>query len=191
MPHTQFSRVHVVQVLEPSSGQDRWIVVLASLESHSISSMFHCTLLHPQLSPHFSTPFPTLAPGSSAFPSLFYPSASPSTAAWQGGLCFGRLAEQSHLTPREANARTRHNVSFLTTASSCLSSALCCASLLLTVFCVARTEALANSGLHCWFHCFFVPCAQRLCATVASHIASTRRFQAAWAAYAISACQWL
>ena len=48
MCHTRnFSRVHVAQVLEPSSGQDRWIVVLASLESHSISSMFHLTLLDP------------------------------------------------------------------------------------------------------------------------------------------------
>ena len=47
------------------------------------------------LSPHFSTPFPTLARCSSTTPSLFYPSASPSTATLQGVLCFGRLAEQS------------------------------------------------------------------------------------------------
>ena len=37
----------------PCSGQDRWIVVLASLQSRSISSMLHGTLLDPQLSPHF------------------------------------------------------------------------------------------------------------------------------------------
>ena len=92
------SRVHMAQVLEPSSGQDLWIEVFVSLKSHSISSMFHCTLLDPQLSPHFSTPFPTLAPGSSTTPSLPYPSASPSTATLQGGLCFGRLSEQSLLT---------------------------------------------------------------------------------------------
>ena len=49
--------------------------------------MFHCTLLDPQLSPHFSTSFLPLALG-----------ASPSTGTLQSGLCFGRLAEQSPLT---------------------------------------------------------------------------------------------
>ena len=47
--HTRnFSRMHVAQVLEPSSGQDLWIVVVAILKNHSISSMFHRTLLDPQ-----------------------------------------------------------------------------------------------------------------------------------------------
>ena len=91
--HTRnFSRrVHVVQ-------DDRGILldaVCVFLESHSISSRFHRTLLDSQLSPHFSTTFPTLAPGSSTSPSLFFPSMSPSTATLQGGSCFGRLAEQS------------------------------------------------------------------------------------------------
>ena len=35
----------------------RMVVVFASLKSHSISSVFHRTLLDPQVSPHFSTPF--------------------------------------------------------------------------------------------------------------------------------------
>ena len=60
--------------------------------------MFHRTLLDPQLSPHVSTTFLTLAPGSSTSPSLLYPSMSPSTATLRGGLCFGRMAEQSPLT---------------------------------------------------------------------------------------------
>ena len=94
--HTRnFSRrVHVAQ-------DDRGILlnaVCVFLESHSISSRFHRTLLDPQLSPHFSTTFPTLAPGSSTSPSLLCPSMSPSTATLQGGSCFGRLAEQSPLT---------------------------------------------------------------------------------------------
>ena len=85
----------MAQVLEPNSGQDLWTVVLSSHKKViSISSMFHRSLLDTQLSPHFSTPFPTLALGS-------YPSASPSTAPLQGGLCFGRLAEQSPLTGSE------------------------------------------------------------------------------------------
>ena len=93
-----FSRVHVAQVLEPSSGQDRWIVVLASLKKS-----FH--LIH--VSPHLAwstvvfTPFPTLAPCSSFSPPLLHPSVCPSTATLQGGLCFGRLAEQSPLTGYE------------------------------------------------------------------------------------------
>ena len=56
--------------------------------------MFHRTLLDPQLSPHFSTPFPTLAPSPTTSPLPLYPSAGPSTATLQRGLCFGRLAEQ-------------------------------------------------------------------------------------------------
>ena len=41
--HTRnFSRVHGAQVLQPSSGQDRWIVV-ASRKNNSIPSMFHRT----------------------------------------------------------------------------------------------------------------------------------------------------
>ena len=63
--------------------------------------MFHHTLLDPQLSSLFSTSFPTLAPGSSTSPSLLYPSMSPSTPFLQGGLCCGRLAEQSPLTGYE------------------------------------------------------------------------------------------
>ena len=43
--HTRnFSRVHVAHVLEPSSGQDLWTVVLASLQSRSISFMFQLHL---------------------------------------------------------------------------------------------------------------------------------------------------
>ena len=38
-----FSRVHVAQVVEPSSGQDRWIVVLARKSFHFI-----------HVSPHFA-----------------------------------------------------------------------------------------------------------------------------------------
>ena len=83
----------------PSSGQDRWMVVLASMQSHSISSMFHRTLLDPQLSPHFSTPFPTLALGLSTSPSLL--SFDVSTATLHGGLCFGWLAEKLPLTGYE------------------------------------------------------------------------------------------
>ena len=63
--------------------------------------MFHRTLLDPQLSSHFSTLVPTFAHGSSTSPSLLHPSMSPSTAPLQGGLCFGRLAEQSPLTGYE------------------------------------------------------------------------------------------
>ena len=41
-----------------SSGAQLWTGSLdCNLKSHSISSMFHRTLLDPQLSPHFSTPF--------------------------------------------------------------------------------------------------------------------------------------
>ena len=60
-----------------------------------ISSMFRGTLLDTPFSSSFSIPFSTPAPGSSAAPSLLHPSMSPSTATLQGGLCFGRLAEQS------------------------------------------------------------------------------------------------
>ena len=60
--------------------------------------MFHRTLLDRQLSPQFSTPFPTVVLGSSTSPSLLYPSMSPSTATLQRGLSFGRLAEQPPLT---------------------------------------------------------------------------------------------
>ena len=63
--------------------------------------MFHRTLLDPQLSPHFATPFPTFALGSSTSHSLLHPSVSPSTATLQGGLCFGRVAEQSLLAGYE------------------------------------------------------------------------------------------
>ena len=109
--HTRnFSRVRVAQVLEPSSGQDRWIVVLAILESHSISSMFYRTLLDPQLSPHFSTPFLTLAPRSSTSPSLLCPSMCPSTAPLQGGLCIGRLAEQSPRTIDAVDSQSRRGL---------------------------------------------------------------------------------
>ena len=50
-------RVHVAR--------DCWNVVCAMAKNHSISSMFHRTLLDSLLSPHFSTAFPTLASGSS------------------------------------------------------------------------------------------------------------------------------
>ena len=49
----------------------------------------------------FSTPFPTLAPSPMTTPSLLHPSASSTTATPQGGLLFGRLAEQSPLTGYE------------------------------------------------------------------------------------------
>ena len=55
------------------------------LTIHSITSVLHCTLLDPQLSPHFSTPFPTFAPGPTTSPSLPYPSASPSLATCKEG----------------------------------------------------------------------------------------------------------
>ena len=71
------------------------------LDSRSISSMFHRTLLDAQLSSPFSTPFPTLAPSPTTSLSLLYPSTSPSAATLQGGLCFGRLAEQSPLAGYE------------------------------------------------------------------------------------------
>ena len=45
--------------------RDCWIVVCAIAQNHSISSMFHRTLLDSLLSPHFSTSFPALARGSS------------------------------------------------------------------------------------------------------------------------------
>ena len=68
------------------------------------SESFHLT----HVSPHFASPtvvftmhhifFSTLAPGSSASPSPLYPSMCPTTATARGGLCFGRLGEQSPLT---------------------------------------------------------------------------------------------
>ena len=57
-------RVHVAQ-------DDRCILLNAVLDI--------------QLPPHFSAPFPALAPGSSTSPSLVYPSMSPTTATLQGG----------------------------------------------------------------------------------------------------------
>ena len=68
------------------------------LESHSTSSMLHRTLLGTPFASPFSSSFSTPAPGSSSYPSLLYLSMSPSTATLQGGLCFGRLAEQSAFT---------------------------------------------------------------------------------------------
>ena len=65
------------------------------LKSHSI--LCHRTLLDL----HFFSLFSTLALGSSTSPSQLYPSTSPSTATLQGGLCFGRLAEQYPLTGYE------------------------------------------------------------------------------------------
>ena len=62
--------------------------VCVFLDSHSIASMFRDTLLDAPFSTPLSTSFSTLAPGSSAFPSLLYPSKSPSTATLQGGFCF-------------------------------------------------------------------------------------------------------
>ena len=74
------------------------------LTTHSISSMFHRTLPDPQFSSPFSTSFSAHALGSSTSPSLLYPSMSPSAATLQGGLWFGRLAEQSPLTGYEPKA---------------------------------------------------------------------------------------
>ena len=81
-----------------------WLKMLGSccslvfLKNHSVSSMFHGTLLDAPFSPPFSTPFPTLAPNPMTTPSLLYPSASSTAATLQGGLLSGRLAEQSPLT---------------------------------------------------------------------------------------------
>ena len=63
----------------------------ALLNSHSISPMFHGTLLDPHLSPHFSSFFlhflaPTPNPMST--PSLLYPSTSPNPCATLEGLRF-------------------------------------------------------------------------------------------------------
>ena len=84
-------RVHVAQ--------GDWGILLNAvcvfLKSHSI--LCHRTLLDL----HFFSLFSTLALGSSTSPSLLYPSTSPSTATLQGGLCFGRLAEQYPLTGYE------------------------------------------------------------------------------------------
>ena len=46
--------------------------VCVFLKSHSISSMFHRTLLDPQLSSHFSTSFRTPAPDSSRTPCTWF-----------------------------------------------------------------------------------------------------------------------
>ena len=81
-----------------SPAPDR-IVGLQFLRALNVIPSHSC--FDPQLSPHFSSPFPTLAPGSSATPSLLCPSANPSTATLQGGLCLGRLGEQSLLTCSE------------------------------------------------------------------------------------------
>ena len=93
-------RVHVPQ-------DDRGILlntVCVFPKSHSVSSMMHRTMLDPLLSSHFSTSFPTLAQGSYTSPSLLYPSMSLSTATQEGGLCCGRLAEQS--PPTKAGRRS-------------------------------------------------------------------------------------
>ena len=97
MPHTQFfsscARLKMIEAF--------CCMQSVFLKSHSTSSMFHRTLFDPQLSPHFSTPCPTLALVASASPSLSYPSMSLSTATLQKGFCFGRLAEQSPLIQRK------------------------------------------------------------------------------------------
>ena len=73
--------------------------VLSCLKSHSISSMFRGALLECSFfcSP-FSTPFPTLASSPATTPSQLFSWTSSTTAPPQGGLLFGRLAEQSPLT---------------------------------------------------------------------------------------------
>ena len=81
-------RVHVAS--------DCWIVVCATATNHSISSILHRTLLDSLLSPHFSTPFPTLARGSST--TLAGIPVGESIATLQARLCFGRWAGQSPLT---------------------------------------------------------------------------------------------
>ena len=73
----------------------RIVAALTSLKSHFISSTFHRTLLDTPFCLTSLYTFSTLAFGSSTTPSLLCPSASPSTATVQGGLCSGRLAEQS------------------------------------------------------------------------------------------------
>ena len=66
------SRVHVAQEHRGSVRLRTGSLDSSSCEpeSHSISSMFHRILLDPQLSPHFYTPFPSLALGLSTSLSL-------------------------------------------------------------------------------------------------------------------------
>ena len=68
------------------------------LKSHSISSRFRGTLLNAPFTSPSSVPFPTLAPSPMTTPSLLFPSTSSTPASPQGGMLFGRLAEQSPLT---------------------------------------------------------------------------------------------
>ena len=77
------SRAHVAQ-------DDRGVLLVCSLytcvlESHSISFMFHRTLLDPQLPSRFSTYFPSFAPGSSASLSLLYPYSARRVMLWPVG----------------------------------------------------------------------------------------------------------
>ena len=95
-----FSRVHVAQVLEPNLDRIVGLYFLRALKdipSHSCSTALFLTHSCLRTSPSFLT----LPLGLSTSLSLLYPSASPSTAPLQGGLCFGRLAEQSLLTGYE------------------------------------------------------------------------------------------
>ena len=68
------------------------------LEIHSISFMFHGTLLDAPFTSPWSVPFPTLAQSPMTTPSLLFPSTSSIPASPQGGMLLGRLAEQSPLT---------------------------------------------------------------------------------------------
>ena len=65
------------------------------LKSHSISFVFHGTLLDAPFTSPWSIPFPTLAPSPMTTPSLLFPSTSSIPASPQGGMLHGRLAEQS------------------------------------------------------------------------------------------------
>ena len=99
VPHTQFFlQCTWLKFWSPAPDRIVGSSFLRVLEKRSISCVFHRTFVDPQLSPHVSTPLPTLAFGSSTSPSLSYPSMCPSTATLQGGVCFGRVAEQSPLT---------------------------------------------------------------------------------------------
>ena len=72
--------------------------VLSFLKVSPSLFMIRGTLFDALFSTPFSTSHPTLAPSRMTTLSLLHPSASPSTATPQGGLCLGRLGGQSPLT---------------------------------------------------------------------------------------------
>ena len=74
------------------------VVVLSFLKIIPSHPCFMARCLMHLLCPPFTTSFLTLAPSPMTTPSLLYPSSSSNAATPQGGLLFGRLAEQSPLT---------------------------------------------------------------------------------------------